>query len=153
MRKRSWVTSKISVFWFCCLSALLFLISSIVRSRKSIVLLPRLLNVPFLGSAISDFGHCKFSEGSEAPVSKVSKHFCWSTIANLYLTKRIYRLHMILVNESINLMSDRSPPKGLNLCCRGIEMVFKWSFLSLSLMKTACFVAKWYKSKIIWKLF
>lgn len=82
---------------------------------------------------------------------KFSPHFCWNKIANLYITERIYRLHMTLVNESINFMSDRSPPKELNLCCRGIEMVFKWSFLSLSFMKTAYFVAKWHKSKIIWK--
>lgn len=41
LRKCSWVISKISVFWFCWLSALLFLISSFVRRGKSIVLLSR----------------------------------------------------------------------------------------------------------------
>lgn len=69
MRKCSWVTSKISVFWFRWLSAPLFLISSIARSRKPIVLLHRSPNVAFLGSAISDLGHCKFNRGLEAPVS------------------------------------------------------------------------------------
>lgn len=69
MRKCSWVTSKISVFWFCWLFTPLFLILSIVRSRKSIVLLSRLPNVAFLGSAISDLGHCKFNRELEASVS------------------------------------------------------------------------------------
>lgn len=69
LRKRSWVISKISVFWFRWLSALLFLISSFVRSGKSIVLLSRLPNIAFLGTATSHLGHCKFNKGSEAPVS------------------------------------------------------------------------------------
>lgn len=69
LRKCSWVISKISVFWFCWLSALLFLISSFVRGGKPIVLLSRLPNIAFLGSAASHLGHCKFNKGSEAPVS------------------------------------------------------------------------------------
>lgn len=150
MRKCSQVTSKFSVFWFCCLSALLFLISSMVRSRKFMVLLLRLPNVTFLGSAATEATASSIGDKRHQSV-KVSQHFCWNKIANLYLTKRTYRLHMTLVNKSINFMSDRSPPKGLNLYCRGIEMVFKWSFLSPSFMKTAYFVDKWYKSKIIWK--
>lgn len=49
-------------------------------------------------------------------------------------------------------MSDRSPLKQLNLCCRVVDVVFKWSFLSLSFMKTAYLVAKWYQRRVILKL-
>lgn len=63
-----WLPKSVN-FGFVVVCAPHFIISSNVRSRKSIVLSPKLPNVAFLGSAISDLNHCKFHKGSEAPVS------------------------------------------------------------------------------------
>jgi len=69
VRRFSMKARQIDILGLCWSSTLSFLISSFVRSGKSVVLISRLPNIASLGSATSHISHCKFNEGSEATVS------------------------------------------------------------------------------------